>query len=256
MHTNRDISQPCDALLFDVFGTLVDWRTSVAKGLSDFFAKLETQSSTHYQDLQHCKNTDWNEFALDWRALYQPSMQTIRAGQRSFELLDTLHRESLVATLQQHHISGLDDSQIDELVLLWHQLDAWPDVSPAMYKLRQHFTLAALSNGNTQLLHDLSVHANLPWHASLGAQPCQAYKPSPRAYLYSAQLLAKQPQQCMLVAAHNDDLAAARQHGFKTAYVNRPSEYGARQSCDFGAESDWDYVVDSLAELAELLIVR
>lgn len=239
----------CQALLFDVFGTLVNWRSSITRGLQTFFA--DKPALLHQQSLP-----DWEAIALDWRALYQPSMQAVRDGSREFVILDTLHRESLVITLEKHGISALPDAALDELTMLWHRLDPWPDVSAGLYRLRTRYTLAAVSNGNTQLLKDLARYADLPWHVSLGAEPARAYKPTARTYQYSAAMLALDPTQCMMVAAHNEDLQAARELGFRTAYINRPSEYGHRQTTDMRPESDWDYCAQSLEELADLLNVQ
>ena len=231
------------ALMFDVFGTLVDWRSSVTASLQTFFEQ-------HKGSLNVPQGTNWQEMALDWRDHYQPAMEAVRSGARPFVILDVLHRESLVKVLEKHGIRGLSDAQLDELTLCWHRLNPWPEVPAAMRQLRQLKTLAAVSNGNTQLLNNLCHFADLAWHASLGAEPAKAYKPQPEAYLYSASLLTLQPGQCLFVAAHNDDLAAARALGFATAYVNRPTEYGPRQVRDTGPESDWDICVESLDELA------
>lgn len=235
------------ALMFDVFGTLVDWRGSITRQLNSYFSQLAQQEV-------RATDIDWNAFALDWRSYYQPSMQSVRDGSREFVVLDILHRESLLSTLEQYRINELSDAQIDQLVLCWHTLDAWPDVTAAMHSLRPHYRLAALSNGNSALLKNLSEFAELPWHVSLGAEPCRTYKPQPRAYVYSAQMLALDADQCMMVAAHNDDLQAARELGFRTAYINRPTEYGERQVRDIGPESNWDFSVESLAELSALLL--
>ncbi|MBX2878817.1 MAG: haloacid dehalogenase type II [Granulosicoccus sp.] len=241
------LKSQCRALLFDVFGTLVDWRSSVTSELAAFFA-------SHTELQKHAKKVDWQAVALDWRARYQPSMDAVRTGERPFVILDVLHRESLAATLEQHQIDGLDDAMLDELALCWHKLDAWPEVPAALQRLRTHYTLAAVSNGNKALLENLAAYANLNWHVSLGAEPARAYKPMPIVYQRSAAMLALEPPQCMMVAAHNDDLAAARALGFQTAYINRPYEYGARQTKDFGPESDWDISVDSLSELADIVL--
>ena len=235
------------ALTFDVFGTLVDWRGSISQQLRTFFDK-------HRASLSVPADTDWNSVAQDWRACYQPSMHEVRSGNRPFVILDVLHRESLIATLEQHAIAGLSEDQLNELTRFWHRLDGWEDAAPALLQLREHYTLAALSNGNTQLLKGLAQHADLRWHVSLGAEATQSYKPDARTYLQSAAMLALEPPQCMMVAAHNDDLHAARDLGFRTAYVNRPTEYGCRQSRDFGPESDWDISVESMTELVEHLL--
>ena len=215
------------ALTFDVFGTLVDWRSSISVQLREFF-------TAHARTIAQPSAIDWDAVAQDWRARYQPSMQAVRSGERPFVILDVLHRESLLATLESHAISGLSDAQLDELTRLWHRLDGWPDVSHGLVRLRERYTLAALSNGNTELLKNLSDHADLAWHVSLGAEATQSYKPEAHTYLKTAAMLTFTPEQCMMVAAHNEDLHAARKLGFRTAYINRPTEYGERQSCDFG----------------------
>lgn len=237
------------ALTFDVFGTLVDWRSSVSRQLGKYFV-------AHADTIALPSGIDWNAVAQDWRARYQPSMQAVRSGRRPFVILDVLHRESLLATLESYSITGLSEAQLDELTRLWHRLDGWPDVSQGLLRLREHYTLAALSNGNTELLKNLSAHADLAWHVSLGAEATQSYKPQSRTYLQSAAMLTLVPEQCMMVAAHNQDLNAARKLGFRTAYINRPTEYGERQTCDLGPESDWDFSVDSMTELADQLILN
>ncbi|MFK7995193.1 MAG: haloacid dehalogenase type II [Granulosicoccus sp.] len=234
------------ALMFDVFGTLVDWRSSVRRSLESFFDNPDTRN---LKPADVC----WETVALDWRGRYQPSMDAVRQGQRNFVILDVLHKESLIETLADHGFSPLDDNQLTRLSHVWHQLDAWPEVPAALASLRQHKVLAALSNGNTQLLKNLSRYAKLDWHVSLGAEPTRAYKPESHVYLQSAALLALEPSECMMVAAHNDDLSAARDLGFRTAYINRPTEYGSRQTVDIGPTSDWDIAVESLDALLEYL---
>ena len=229
------------ALTFDVFGTIVDWRGSVQSQLAEWF------------ELRNIER-DWNAFALDWRALYQPSMAEVREGLREFVILDVLHRESLLKVLAGHNIPNLTTSELDELTRIWHSLRPWPDAVPALQLLRTRFVLAALSNGNVQLMKNLSRNAQLPWHVILGAEPAQSYKPQARAYLFTASSLALEPSECLMVAAHNSDLAAARKLGFRTAYINRPREYGTQQSTDLGAEDNWDFVGESLQELAIRLV--
>ena len=229
------------ALLFDVFGTVVDWRSSVRDGLAAHFTPRGIER-------------DWEAFALDWRALYQPSMSAVREGRRPFVALDVLHRESLVEVLGAHGLADIDEREIDALTLLWHRLEPWPDVRPALERLRGRYRLATLSNGNVTLMADVARHAALPWDAILGAEPTRHYKPDPGAYLGSAAMLVLEPAECLMVAAHNDDLAAARALGFRTAYVNRPDEYGARQTKDTCATSDWDLVRMGFDGLADALL--
>ncbi len=228
------------ALTFDVFGTVVDWRSSIAVELERFFGPRDVQR-------------DWYRFATDWRDRYQPAMEEIRTGRRPFVILDVLHRENLEQVLDRYAIDGLSPNEVDRLNNAWHRLDPWPDSVEGLYALRKHYTVATLSNGNVSLMVDLARHGSLPWDAILGAEFARAYKPDPRAYLGTAAALGCAPEACLMVAAHNSDLHAARDLGFRTAYVNRPTEHGPSQTSDLGPESDWDHACESLPELARLL---
>ena len=232
------------ALTFDVFGTVVDWRTSVAREGRAFGAR-------------HGIEADWDRFALDWRGLYQPSMTRVRDGERPWTALDDLHRESLCELLGRIGVTvgvgGLSDDAVDELNRAWHRLDPWPDVVEGLTRLKRRYVLATLSNGNVALIVNMAKRAGLPWDAVLGAEVARAYKPQPEAYLATARLLGLPPGDCMMVAAHNDDLRAARSLGFRTAFVRRPTEYGPDQAVDLRAEDDIDVVADSFIELAEAL---
>ncbi|GAB4225531.1 MAG: haloacid dehalogenase type II [Methyloligellaceae bacterium] len=228
------------ALCFDVFGTVVDWRTSIIRELKAF-------------ELAKGVKADWTQFADDWRGMYQPSMEAVRRGEREWRNLDTLHRESLITLLSRYKVQGLSEEDIDHLNKAWHRLDPWPDTVPGMQRLRRKFVLATLSNGNIALLVNMARRAGLPWDAVIGAEPARAYKPLPHCYIRNAQFLGLEPEQCMLVAAHNDDLAAARALGFHTAFVCRPTEYGPDQSKDLKPEEDWDIAVMSMTELADQL---
>jgi len=227
-------------LLFDVFGTVVDWRTSIIR-------EGEALGRTLGID------RDWPAFADAWRGLYQPSMNQVREGNRPWVRLDTLHRESLVELLERFEIPGLDDDQIDELNRAWHRLDPWPDSVPGLVRLKTRHILATLSNGNVALLTNMAKRAGLPWDAILGAEVARHYKPQPEAYLLSADLLGARPEQCMLVAAHNGDLRAAAAVGYRTAFVARPTEHGPGQHKDLAPEADFDHSVGSMIELAERL---
>ena len=228
------------ALTFDVFGTVVDWRTSVASELQGFF---QPRGVTR----------DWQQFIADWRGLYQPAMQAVRSGAREFVILDTLHRENLITLLAQYEIDALNSGEIDHLTTAWHRLNPWPDSVAGMLRLRENYILAALSNGNVALMVNLARHGNLPWDAILGAEFARAYKPDPKTYAMTAVALGLRHDQCLMVAAHNEDLAAAAALGFKTAYVNRPLEHGPGQTRDLGPNGDWDFAVESLTELADQL---
>jgi len=228
------------ALFFDVFGTVVDWRSSIIAELEEFGRKKGIEA-------------DWPTFADDWRGLYEPSMDAIRCGNREWRPLDTLHRESLITLISRHNITGLNEEEIDHLNKAWHRLDPWPDSVEGLTGLRKKHILATLSNGNVSLLVNMAKRAELPWDAVLGAEPARAYKPMPQSYLRNAQYLDMEPGECMLVAAHNYDLAAARTLGFRTAFTCRPSEYGPGQDKDLKAESDWDIVTDTMTGVAGAL---
>lgn len=230
------------ALLFDVFGTVVDWRAGIAREAAPFLAR-------------HGVAMDPGAFADAWRARYQPAMQAVRSGARPFTRLDTLHRENLDAVLRD---GGADPARIpaaelDALNRAWHRLDPWPDAIPGLLRLKTRFVIAPLSNGNVALLLNMAKRAGLPWDAILGAEVAQAYKPQPEAYLRTADILGLPPAACMLVAAHNDDLAAARRVGFATAFVARPTEHGPGQASDLAPAEAWDVVAASFTGLADAL---
>jgi 2-haloacid dehalogenase len=227
------------ALCFDVFGTVVDWRGSIAREVDALFAQRGIACDGH-------------AFADAWRGRYQPAMEEVRSGRRPWLKLDVLHRENLLAVLAERDIA-LDEDAIDQLNLAWHRLAPWPDVVAGLQRLKTRYILATLSNGNVALMVNMAKHAGLPWDAILGAEVAGHYKPQPEAYMAAARLLALSPGQCMMVAAHNDDLAAASALGFRTAFIVRPTEYGPGQTKDLAATGDWDYSVRSLVELAEAL---
>jgi 2-haloacid dehalogenase len=230
------------ALVLDVFGTVVDWRSGVAREAAAFLAR-------------HAPGADAYAFADAWRRLYSPAMEEVWSGRRPFTRLDVLHRENLVKTLVGF---GIDPAEIpapelDDLNFAWHRLDPWSDSVPGLVRLKQQFIIAPLSNGNIRLMLDMAKRAGLPWDAILGAEVAQAYKPAPEAYLRTAETLMLDPAQICLVAAHNGDLAAARRCGFRTAFVPRRDEHGAEQTTDLSPAEDWDVVATDLEDLAEQL---
>jgi 2-haloacid dehalogenase len=228
------------ALLFDVFGTVVDWRSSLIDDLARFGAGKGVKA-------------DWAAFADDWRGLYQPAMDEVRTGRRPWTILDVLHRESLDKLLVKYALTGLSEADKDHVNKVWHRLKPWPDTVEGLRRLKSRYIIGTLSNGNVGLLTRMAKHAGLPWDVVLGAETARAYKPLPQAYLASAELLNLAPSQVMLVAAHNGDLAAAAECGLRTAFVARPAEYGPHQKRDFKADRDWDVVTDSFTALAKAM---
>ena len=228
------------ALVFDVFGTVVDWRQSTVRELTSF---------GNARGLSH----DWARFADEWRGLYQPAMEEVRSGRRTWTILDDLHRESLKRLLEQYGITGLAPHEIEHLNRIWHRLDPWPDTVEGLTRLKRRYIIGTLSNGNTGLLLRMAKRALLPWDVILGAETARAYKPMPECYLRNAALLSLEPHEMMLVAAHNDDLAAAASVGYRTAFVVRPQEHGPSVTKDKTAERDWDVVTDSFVGVAEAM---
>lgn len=233
-HGMRDVQ----ALVFDIFGTVVDWRSGIMREAAALLSR-------HGADPARA-----GAFADAWRARYQPAMQAIRSGARPFARLDVLHAENLAAILPDFGLSP-DAEAAAALVLAWHRLDPWPDVAAGLARLRGRFLLAPLSNGNLRLMVDLARRADLRWDAILGAELSRAYKPAPEVYLDAAAALGLAPGQLCMVAAHNDDLAAARALGLRTAFVLRPTEHGPAQTTDLRPEQDWDIVAGDFGELAD-----
>jgi 2-haloacid dehalogenase len=201
------------ALFFDIFGTIVDWRSGIARQSAAILAPL----GYHF---------DWIAFAEAWRNEYQPSMEKIRSGRQPFRKLDSLHRQNLTSIAERFGLHTLDAGTAAELTKAWHRLDAWPDVFDAFRRLRPHFLLAPVSNGNISLMVALARHNDLRFDAILGAEIARNYKPNPHVYRAAAEALDLPPAQCMMVAAHSSDLAAAADLGFMTAHIARPHEYG------------------------------
>jgi 2-haloacid dehalogenase len=204
---------PARALFFDVFGTLVDWRSGVAREAQRVIGPLG-------------HSIDWPAFADAWRDEYQPSMDEVRAGRVPFCKLDLLHRRNLERILPRFGLTALDEATLRELTLAWHRLDAWGDVAKGMGRLRQRFFIAPVSNGNISLMVDLARRNGIFWDAILGSEIAGDYKPKPRVYLAAAEALDLPPAACMMVAAHTGDLAAAAATGLRTAHIARPNERG------------------------------
>jgi len=227
------------ALFFDVFGTLVDWRTSVAREAENILGTLGHQR-------------DWIAFADAWRAEYQPGMEEVRSGREPFAKLDMLHRQGLVRLLPRFDLQSLSDDVLDDLTLVWHRLDAWPDVPAALGRLKRKFIIAPVSNGNISLMVDLARRNNFPWDVILGAEIARDFKRKPRVYLAACDALDLAPAQCMMVAAHSDDLTAAAALGLRTAHTARVNEYGPNTG-EAAPTTEVDFAVRDLAELADKL---
>ena len=227
------------ALVFDVFGTCVDWRTSL---INDFTKWSETRGI----------KADWTALVDGWRAVYATSMDEVRKHpERGYMILDTLHRQSLEKLVAQFGISGLNEADLHYLTMGWHRLHAWPDTVSGLTRLKTKYIISPLSNGNVALLTNMAKFAGMPWDLILSAELFEHYKPDPETYLGAARLLGLAPEQVMMVAAHNQDLKAARNLGLKTAFVARPTEYGPLQKYDFEATGNWDIVAADFNGIAD-----
>lgn len=235
-------ASPIKALAFDVFGTVVDWRSAIARE-GEAFARRHGIAGV-----------DWTAFALDWRALYQPAMERVRSGEMAFTKLDVLHRMNLEILLERYGIRGMAPGAMDHFNRAWHRLNPWPDAPAGLRRLKARFVLATLSNGNVALMVNMARHADLPWDAILGAEVARAYKPQPQAYLSAVDMLGLAAAEVMMVAAHNDDLAAAHSCGLRTAFVARREEYGPGQTKDLAPQhSFYDYCAADFHDLADQL---
>ena len=229
-------------LAFDVFGTVVDWRSCVSRELAAFAKQ------------RGIRGVDWVEFALEWRKLYQPSMEEVRSGRRGWTALDVLHRESLDKLIARYAITGLSEADIDHLNRAWHRLDPWPDAVEGLTRLKRRFIIAPCSNGNIALIVNMAKRAGLPWDCVLGAETARAYKPMPEAYLAACRQLGLAPAAVMMVAAHNGDLKAAKAQGLATAFVARPAEYGPGQTTDLSPDAQCvDLAAEDFVALAQKL---
>jgi 2-haloacid dehalogenase len=227
------------ALLFDVFGTLVDWRTSIARESEQVLKPLGVTA-------------DWLAFADAWRGEYQGAMDQVRDGHIPFCKLDVLHRRNLDLVMPRFNISGIAENALQYLNLAWHRLDAWPDVPPGMSRLRRRHLLAPCSNGNISLMVDLARRNGIHWDAILGSEIAGDYKPKPRVYLASCAAFDLSPGECMMVAAHSKDLQHAAACGLRTAHIARPNEHGPGKG-EPAPKIPVDYAATSLEDLAKQL---
>lgn len=228
------------ALVFDTFGTVVDWRTSVTREIEDV-AKRKGFA------------VDGAKFADAWRAEYRPNMDRVRSGELPWTKLDHLHRIILDKILIEFGISGLSESETDALNRAWHRLRPWPDAVRGLTRLKKRFIIAPLSNGNISLMTDLAKHSGLPWDCILGAELVRHYKPDREVYQSAADFLDLKPVDVMMVAAHLGDLRAAKEVGLRTAFVARPLEYGSNGKPDLLADSSVDVSAKDFNDLASQL---
>ena len=229
------------ALTFDVFGTVVDWRSSIARE-GEVFAKRHS-----------INGIDWVKFAESWRAGYTPSMNRVRNGEIPWANIDELHKSILNKLILKYGIEGISDEDKNDFNRAWHRLSPWPDVLGGLKRLRSKFIIATLSNGNVSLLTNMAKNAGLPWDCILSAELSKHYKPDPEVYKTAVGLLGLHPYQVMMVAAHNFDLEAAKQIGMKTAYVHRPLEFGPDKDLEQISIEDFDFVAKDFENLAEIL---
>ncbi len=229
-----------DALTFDVFGTVVDWRTSIIR---------EGQLLTATRGIE----ADWEAFARGWRAGYGPAMARVRSGELPWTKIDDLHRMILDDLLVEFEITVLSEDEIDHLNRVWHRLIPWPDAVPGLNRLKTRYILSTLSNGNVSLLTNMAKHAGLPWDVVLSAELSGHYKTDREVYEMAADLLSLPPERIMMVAAHRGDLRAAQAIGFKTALVHRPLEYGPGRTMDLSPDPSFDYTAMDFLDLAEQL---
>jgi len=230
------MQQQAQVLAFDVFGTIVDWHAGIQREVEQMLPEVDASA-----------------FALAWRAGYQPAMQHVVTGVLGWTLIDDLHRMILDGVLVQFGVTQLTEAQKRHLNKAWHRLDPWPDVVPGLLRLKGRYTICTLSNGNLGLLSNMAKRAGLPWDCILSAEVFRAYKPDPVTYLGVARVFDLAPQQVMLVAAHHDDLAAARDCGLQTAYIERPHEFGMARPKDVSAVAANSWHAQDVLDLADQL---
>lgn len=231
-----------EALVFDTFGTVVDWRSGIVR-------------AGERLDQTGALDVDWAAFADAWREEYQPSLGRVRRGEEPWRNLDSLHRESLDRLLDRFDVDGLTEGDVEHLNRAWHRLDPWPDVIPGLVRLRVDYLVAPLSNGHVRLLANMAKRAGIPWDLILSAELAGHYKPEREVYLTAVDLLDLRPEEVVMVAAHERDLDASRDAGLRTAYVHRPGEWGHGEGSghEKPSESAYDVVADDFEDLADRL---
>lgn len=226
--------------MFDTFGTVVDWRSSII---------AECKALAASKGLSF----DPEAFADAWRSGYHPAMDRVRRNERSWANIDVLHRERLDELIEQYGLTGLNEAEKVHFNRAWHRLKPWPDTVSGLTRLKKRYILSTFSNGSFACLVNMAKHAGLPWDCIFSADIVRHFKPDPETYKGVITFLDLQPGELMLVAAHNYDHGHAASHGMRTAYINRPNEYGPNQKKDIKAEGDWDVIVGSMTELADAM---
>ncbi len=224
-------------IIFDTFGTVVDWRGSIIRDLSHWGADQGIA-------------IDWADMALRWRGQYKPQMERVRSGEIAWTNLDALHSEALSHVLTEMNVPALTPAQHVYVNHVWHRLEPWDDLISGLTRLKAKYVIGSLSNGNVALLVNMAKHAGLPWDFIFSCELFRRYKPDAETYLGACNLMDIEPSRVMMCASHNDDLVAARALGLKTAFIPRPTEYGPNQKSDLVAEDDWDVVATSIEDLA------
>jgi 2-haloacid dehalogenase len=237
---DHPVATPVKVLAFDVFGTVVDWRSSV-------IAEGEQLGKTKRLKV------DWPAFADAWRAVYRPSLDRVRSGEVPWTKLDVLHRMSLEENLKKFKLESLSDDEKNHFNQVWHRLKPWPDSVPGLQRLKSRFTIATLSNGNISLLTNMAKHAGLPWDCVLSAENVCHYKPDREVYLLVPALFDLKPGEVMMVAAHEQDLQSAQKYGLRTAFVHRPLEHGPGKGAPIPPPDKYDYVAKDFLDLADQL---
>jgi 2-haloacid dehalogenase len=228
------------ALLFDTFGTVTDWRTSIVNDFREFGERKDI-------------HLDWEAFVDDWKTAYRPGMDAVRSGKWPWTRVDGIYRAKLDEILSKYGLDRLREEDKVYLNRAWHRINAWPDAVSGLVRLKKKYVISPLSNGDVDCLVHMARHAGLPWDLILCAEVFRHYKPDPEVYLGAIELLSLKPEEVMMVAAHNYDLRAARSHGMRTAFVARPTEYGLDQKTDLKAEEAWDVAAKDFGELASVL---
>ncbi len=229
------------AILFDTYGTVVDWRSSVI---------AEGRALAREKGLE---GIDWEAFTDAWKAAYRPYIEQVRKGDRPWATNDALQRQRLDEIIEEFGMTGLNELDRADFNKAWHRLKPWPDSLPGLRRMKAKVPIGAFSNGNLLLLANMANHSDIPWDFIISSDLFRHYKPDPEIYLGAIELLGGEAESIMLVAAHNYDLANARKHGMKTAFVLRPTMFGPNQDTNLEAEDDWDIIADSIEGVAATL---